>query len=79
MAPLRLTGDQLSAVFAAAQPLARNVREDFLEALGARLQQYPELGDGAVYRVIREVQREFWEPPHLEHGPQPRKWETSGR
>ncbi len=75
MAPLRLTDDQLSAVFAAAQPLARHAREDFLEALAARLGQCSELGDGAVYRVIREVQAEFWEPPRDEQvNPAPRKY-----
>jgi hypothetical protein len=77
MGPLKLTDDQLSAVMRAAAPLAQNVREDFLETLAARLCGLRELGDGAVYRVIREVQAEFLEPPHFEHGPQPRKWETS--
>jgi len=65
--PLRLTDNQLSAVLSAAQPLAQNVREDFLEALAARLQQCSELGDGLVFRIIREVQAEFWEPPRDTH------------
>jgi hypothetical protein len=77
MGPLKLTDDQLSAVMRAAAPLAQNVRKDFLQALAARLCGLRELGDGVVYRTIKEVQAEFWEPPHFEHGPQPRKWETS--
>ena len=35
-------------------------------ALNAALQSQ-DLGDGAVYRVIREVQRKFWDPPQMDH------------
>lgn len=79
MGPLKLTDDQLSAVMRAAAPLAQNVREDFLETLAARLCGLRELGNGVVFRVIREVQAEFWEPPRDEQvNPAPRKYrETS--
>jgi hypothetical protein len=26
------------------------------------------VGDGSVHRIIREVQREFFDPPDLSHG-----------
>jgi hypothetical protein len=79
MAPLRLTDDQLTAVFAAAQPLDPDVREGFLEALAGRLGQCRELGDGIVFRTIKEVQRQFWVPPRDTHvNLAPRKYrETS--
>jgi len=63
MGPLKLTDDQLSAVMRAAAPLAPFQREQFLQELAAALQGQQEIGDGALYRAIREVQRKHFDSP----------------
>jgi hypothetical protein len=69
MGPLKLTDDQLSAVMRAAAPLAPFQREQFLQELAAALQGQQEIGDGALYRAIREVQRKHFDPERLDHPP----------
>jgi hypothetical protein len=64
MGPIRLTDAQLTAVFDAARPLAVRDRDAFLLDLAAALQGQ-ELGDGTVFRLIREVQRRHFDPPEL--------------
>jgi hypothetical protein len=54
--PLCLTDDQLTAVLRAAEPLAVGDRDAFLRDVAAALQGQ-EVGDGAVYRTIAQVQR----------------------
>jgi hypothetical protein len=70
--PLHLTDDQLAAVLRAAEPLAVGDRDAFLQDIAAALRGQ-ELGDGAVYRVIAEVQRRYYDPPIMTAGPG-RKW-----
>jgi hypothetical protein len=65
----RLSDDQLAAVMRAAVPLTPDARGAFLVALAARMQEMGEVGDGALYRVITEVQRKFWDPPLVHHTP----------
>jgi hypothetical protein len=64
MGPIRLTDAQLTAVFDAARPLAVRDRDAFLLDLAAALQGQ-ELGDGTVFRLIREVQGRHFDPPEL--------------
>jgi hypothetical protein len=64
MRPIALTDLQLTAVFDAARPLPRASRDAFLLDLAAALQGQ-ELGDGTVFRLIREVQRRHFDPPQL--------------
>jgi hypothetical protein len=63
MGPIRLTDAQLTAVFEAARPLAVASRDAFLLDLAAALQGQEHLGDGTVFRLIREVQRRHFDPP----------------
>jgi len=49
---LSLTDDQLSTVFAAAQPLDVNARDLFLRDVAR-----------ALARTCREIQRRYWHPP----------------
>jgi hypothetical protein len=63
--PLRLTDDELDAVYAAARPIAVQARDAFLQALAQNLSSAGELGPGSLYRVIRETQRQFFDPPEL--------------
>jgi hypothetical protein len=61
-APLAFTDEQIAAIMNAAQPLARADRAAFLEAVVAALDGKP-LGDGQVFRAIREVQGRYLDAP----------------
>jgi hypothetical protein len=71
--PLALTDDQLAAVMRAAQPLAVGDRDKFLQDVAAALRGQ-ELGDGAVYRTIAQVQRKYYDPPIMSA---PTRWNRS--
>jgi hypothetical protein len=53
-----LTGPQLRIVLEAAQTLRMRSREKFLQAVAQSLAGCPEIGDGAVNRVVRQVLEE---------------------
>lgn len=61
--PLALTDQQFAAVMQACEPLLPVDRDAFLRALAQLLGSEPELGDGTVARAIRDLQREFRQPP----------------
>jgi hypothetical protein len=61
--PLALSDSQLTTIFALARPLQPGQRAVFLEMLAAKLNGQRELGDGAIYRLCRELQREYFSPP----------------
>lgn len=63
--PLALTDAQIAAVMALARPLSPDQRSRFLELLAAKLNGQRELGDGAIYRLCRELQRQYFEPPEF--------------
>jgi hypothetical protein len=67
-APLALSDAELAMVMAAAQPLAPEQRDGFLQAVAAELAQIPAVGPGAVHRICRQLQREYFDPPNLHHG-----------
>jgi hypothetical protein len=50
------------------RPLLPAQRTAFLEMLAAKLNGQRELGDGALYRLCRELQREVFDPPILGAG-----------
>ena len=60
-----LTPDELSIVHSAARPLQPQAVEPFIAAVAERLHGYRELGPGVIFRIAREVQREFFDPPKL--------------
>ncbi len=60
-----LTPDELSIVHSAARPLQPQAVEPFLATVAERLRDCRELGPGVIFRVAREVQREFFDPPSL--------------
>jgi hypothetical protein len=74
--PIALTDTELDIVFAAARPLEVADRDPFLREVASRLSSFQQLGDGLVFQICREVQREHWEPPvGLDlTGPLPRKY-----
>ena len=60
MAP-RLTDRQQSAVLRTANPLERYQREAFMTALSLLLNNRSEIGDGELFRILRELQREHYD------------------
>jgi hypothetical protein len=68
MPPIRLTDNELTAIFQAARPLRPHDRDAFLQAVADQLSTCPEIGPGAVARVCKLAQRAFFDPPNLEHG-----------
>jgi hypothetical protein len=63
--PLALTDVQMSAVLAASIPLPRDRRSAFLAHCARELAALPAIGDGAVHRVVAEVQRIYFDVPNL--------------
>jgi hypothetical protein len=66
--PLSLSDAELTAVMDAAAPIPRRDRDQFLRDVAAELARYPELGPGIVGRVVREVQRRYFDPPQFHGG-----------
>lgn len=60
-----LSSDELSIIHSAARPLQPQAVEPFLATVAERLHDYREIGPGVIFRVAREVQREFFDPPKL--------------
>ena len=74
--PLSFSDEQLTQIFRATAPLTPDQRLAFLEDLANSLRQasHP-LGDGLVYRTVREVQRRHFDPPAIDGVGAPQKWE----
>ena len=71
MGPLKLTDLQLDAGIRAAQPLTPPKRNEFLRELATALAGQHEVGDGQLFRAIREIQRRHFDPPRLDQTPRP--------
>jgi hypothetical protein len=63
--PVALSDQQMMAILAAAAPLAARDRNPFLLEVAQLLQALPEVGDGALHRIIMQVQRRHFDPPEL--------------
>jgi hypothetical protein len=68
MPPVRLSDSELQAVFDACRPLQPRDRDQFLKDIAAELARAPILGDGVVFRTIREVVRRHYDAPDLRAG-----------
>jgi hypothetical protein len=77
-APLALTDAQITAVMALARPLSPDQRTAFVELLAAKLNGHREIGDGTLYQLCRDLQRELFSPP-LETKPGHRRVGKYGR
>jgi hypothetical protein len=60
-----LSESQRMLILSLARPLQRQQREEFLARLNAELANLPVVGDGMLYRLAAELQREFLDPPTL--------------
>jgi hypothetical protein len=65
--PIHLSDSQLEQILRAAAPLAPNDRSAFLADVAAALHGQA-LGDGAVFRVIREIQGRYFRPTEFAPG-----------
>ena len=62
--PIRLSNSQLEQILRAAAPLATTDRPAFLMEVATALRGQT-LGDGAVFRIVREIQERHFRPPEL--------------
>jgi hypothetical protein len=65
--PIHLSDSQFEQILRAAAPLSPEDRSPFLADVAAALRGQ-ELGDGAVFRVIRETQERYFRPPEFTPG-----------
>jgi len=65
---LALSDAEITTIMSACRPLAVEAREQFLLAVAQTLAGLSEHGDGVVYRVCRELQRQFFDVPDLSRG-----------
>ena len=61
--PLCLSDAQLTTIMQLARPLQPAQRTVFLEMIAAKLNGQRELGDGALYQICRELQRQVLGTP----------------
>jgi hypothetical protein len=72
MTPIRLSDEELAAVFNAARPLAVDRRDAFLQLVADELARLNgSHGPGDVYRAIRAAQRVYFDPPIIPNGGRP--------
>ena len=69
--PLRLTDAQLTTIMQLSRPLQPAQRRIFVEMIAAQLNGH-EVGDGQLYRICRELQRQVLGAP-IERRGRPRK------
>jgi hypothetical protein len=61
--PLGVDDESYQIIMRAAAPLARGLRDLFLEDVASTLHTIGDPGPGALYRLVRELQRKYWDPP----------------
>jgi hypothetical protein len=66
---LILTEHQQSLVLNAVRPLDRPQREALLDGLTHRIGDRSEIGDGELFRLLRDLQREHFQYPRMTGGP----------
>jgi hypothetical protein len=67
--PLKLSDDEMTAVFNACRPLPPTARDAFLQDLADALQRYPEVGPGVLHRTIVTLQKKYFDPPQFGGSP----------
>jgi hypothetical protein len=68
MSLIKLSDDELSAVMTAAAPINVERRNAFLQQIASELAKCDEIGPGLIHRIVRETQRQFFDPPDLSVG-----------
>jgi hypothetical protein len=70
--PLALNDEEMTLLLSLSAPIDQRLRSEFLAAVAAELEANGPVGIGSVHRVARVVQRRFFDPPVVDHGPQRR-------
>ena len=70
--PLALTDSQITTIMQLVRPLLPAQRTAFLELLAAKLNGKREIGEGELYQICRELQRQYFDPP-IENRGRPRQ------
>lgn len=65
--PLALSDAQITTIMALSRPLSPDQRIAFVELLAAKLNGRREIGDGTLYQLCRDLQRELFSPPLETH------------
>jgi hypothetical protein len=68
---ISFTDEQLNQIFVAAGPLPAAERGAFLESVAFYFRDRVTVGDGELFRALRELQHEFMEPPRRMRPPRP--------
>lgn len=62
--PIAITDEQLSQIMRSLEPLQPHERSALLAKLAEHLRARPgEIGDGQLFRLLRELVRGVWRPP----------------
>jgi len=72
--PVSLSDDELSAIMRACDPLPPDRRGAFVQEVARMLGACGEIGPGSVFRVIRDVQKQFFVAPDLSRGRDCSRW-----
>ena len=62
---VQLSDDEMSVVLDACKPLAPKDRDPFLRTLADELERHREVGPGKIHRIVRHMQRRYYDPPNL--------------
>ncbi len=68
MPPLQLNDEEMTVLLTLAGPIDQRRRPEFLQEVAAEFEarrQAGEIGEGAVRRVARTLQRKFFDPPEF--------------
>jgi hypothetical protein len=65
--PVSLSESQMTAVLHCAAPLRREDVASYMHSVAEQLRPREMIGDGDVYRAIEAAQRQYFQPPVLEH------------
>jgi hypothetical protein len=63
--PLSLSDSEMEIVMSLGAPIDPSARSAYLADVAAAIDGLAEVGDGAIARIAREVQRRYWTPPDL--------------
>jgi hypothetical protein len=71
MPPLTLTDSEMTLLLELSAPIEPSLRADFLRTVASELEasrRVGAIGEGAIHRIARQIQRRFWEPPRFREG-----------
>jgi hypothetical protein len=65
---LSLSDQELDVLMNLAKPLDPQLRDPFLRSVATELARYPEVGPGLIFRIGKQLQREFFRAPSVRDG-----------